>query len=314
MKTYSEGNNGYISPFNNGYLGNIKAEVETIDFDTDNDIENEKTEEKVTPIKYTKSIWDSRDNLALYLNSNGFNISAKDISNYGSSNVNGKVSGSVTIDGERYIINSNGIAKSFDVKYKYDKEGEYAFNLNDIMYSKDTFATFLISKGIIKDASELSSFCNNGDNTGIFLLKDGRFASVYSDSIVEGTYNVNDMIIADNIFYDHKKLAVYLEYLGVISSEDEILSTSYSNNFKEITLKDGRKYCLTDNGLEKSFNTWFSVDSFNENDENAFKLDDIMYSKETLATFLISKGIIQNIDEIAAFNNNGKVRWLQKQK
>lgn len=305
MKTYAEGNNGYISPFNNGYLGNIKAEVETIDFDTDNDIENEKTEEKVTPIKYTKSIWDSRDNLALYLNSNGFNISAKDISNYGSSNVNGKVSGSVTIDGERYIINSNGIAKSFDVKYKYDKEGEYAFNLNDIMYSKDTFATFLISKGIIKDASELSSFCNNGDNTGIFLLKDGRFASVYSDSIVEGTYNVNDMIIADNIFYDHKKLAVYLEYLGVISSEDEILSTSYSNNFKEITLKDGRKYCLTDNGLEKSFNTWFSVDSFNENDENAFKLDDIMYSKETLATFLISKGIIQNIDEIAAFNNNG---------
>ena len=116
MKTYAEGNNSYISSSSNSYLGNIKAKVETIDFDTD-DIESEKEEEKVTPIKYSKNIWDSKDNLALYLNSNGFNISAKDIERYSYEIRSGISFGSAIIDGERYIINSNGIEKSFDVKY-----------------------------------------------------------------------------------------------------------------------------------------------------------------------------------------------------
>lgn len=305
MKTYAEGNNNYISPSSSSYLGNIKSEVETIDFDINEETQNEEVEEKVTPIKYSKHIWDSKDNLVLYLNSNGFNISRENIDRYLYEVRSGISYGSVIIDGERYIINSSGIKKSFDVKYNYDNEGENAFNLNDIMYSKDTLATFLISKGIIKDISELSSFYNNGDNTGIFFLEDGRYAYVYSDSIAEGAYNVNNIIVADDIFYDHGKLVAYLEYLGIISSEEEILSAEYLNGARNITLSNNRKYYLTNDGLEKNLNTWFEVSSFEENDENAFKLDDVMYSKDTLATFLISKGVITNADEVLSFNNNG---------
>lgn len=305
MKTYAEGNNNYISPSSSSYLGNIKSEVETIDFDINEETQNEEVEEKVTPIKYSEHVWDSKENLVLYFNSNGFNIEVESIESYSHSVISGISFGSVTINGKRYLVNSNGIEKSFDVEYNYDNEGEYAFNLNDIMYSKDTLATFLISKNIISDVSEISSFYNNGDNTGIFFLKDGHFAEIYSDHITEEEYNVNDIVVVNDIFFDHGKLIAYLQHSGVISSEDEILSTDYLNNSKEITLKDGSMYCLTNNGLEKCFNMWFSVDSFDESDENAFKLDDIMYSKNTLATFLIGKGIIQNVDEIAAFNNNG---------
>ena len=156
MKTYAEGNNGYISPSSNSYLDNIKAEVETIDFDTD-DIESEKEEEKVTPIKYSKNIWDSKDNPALYLNSNEFNISSESIGRYFYEIRSGISFGSVIINGERYIINSNGIEKSFDVKYTYDKEGEYVIKLDDIMYSKETLATFLTSKGIIQNSDEIAA-------------------------------------------------------------------------------------------------------------------------------------------------------------
>ena len=51
MKTYAEGNNNYISPSSSSYLGNIKSEVETIDFDINEETQNEVVEEKVTPIK-----------------------------------------------------------------------------------------------------------------------------------------------------------------------------------------------------------------------------------------------------------------------
>ena len=236
MKTYAEGNNNYISPSSSSYLGNIKSEVETIDFDINEETQNEEVEEKVTPIKYSEHVWDSKENLVLYFNSNGFNIEVESIESYSHSVISGISFGSVTINGKRYLINSNGIEKSFDVEYNYDNEGEYAFNLNDIMYSKDTLATFLISKNIISDVSEISSFYNNGDNTGIFFLKDGHFAEIYSDHITEEEYNVNDIVVVNDIFFDHGKLIAYLQHSGVISSEDEILSTDYLNNSKEITL------------------------------------------------------------------------------
>lgn len=108
-------------------------------------------------IKYSKNIWDSKDNPALYLNSNEFNISSESIGRYFYEIRSGISFGSVIINGERYIINSNGIEKSFDVKYTYDKEGEYVIKLDDIMYSKETLATFLTSKGIIQNSDEIAA-------------------------------------------------------------------------------------------------------------------------------------------------------------
>lgn len=100
---------------------------------------------------------DSKDNPALYLNSNEFNISSESIGRYFYEIRSGISFGSVIINGERYIINSNGIEKSFDVKYTYDKEGEYVIKLDDIMYSKETLATFLTSKGIIQNSDEIAA-------------------------------------------------------------------------------------------------------------------------------------------------------------
>lgn len=169
MKTYAEGNNSYISPFNNSYLGNIKAEVEKIDFDTDNDIESEEAEEQIKPKQYSDSIWDSKDNLANYLSSHGYNISAKDISNYDCSYINMKIYGSVTANGKHYLISKDGIEVGFNASYSYDEDGEYSFKIDDILYSKDTLATFLISKGIISSPSQIATYYNNGDNTGGFF-------------------------------------------------------------------------------------------------------------------------------------------------
>lgn len=43
------------------------------------------------------------------------------------------------------------------MKYTYDKEGEYVIKLDDIMYSKETLATFLTSKGIIQNSDEIAA-------------------------------------------------------------------------------------------------------------------------------------------------------------
>ena len=302
MKTYAEGNNGYISPFNNSYLGNIKTEVETIDFDTDNDI---KSEEIVKPKQYSDSIWNSSDNLADYLSSHGFNISAEDISNYGCSYMNGKMRGNVIAKGKCYLVSQDGIEVGFNARYSYDKEGEYSFKIDDILYSKDTLATFLISKGIISSPLQIATYYNNGDNTGGFFLKDGHFGKITDYGIIEDHYNYNKTVNVNSLMYDKNKLAAYLKYKNVIANENEIVSYGYDEeNGACLWLKNGDMYYVTTGGLEKKLDVNFHVDSFDEDDEYAFKLDDIMYSKDTLTTFLKSKGIISDDEEILTYTNN----------
>ena len=302
IKTYAEGNNSYISPSSNSYLGNIKTEVETIDFDTDNDIESEET---VKPKQYSDSIWNSSDNLADYLSSHGFNISAEDISNYGCSYMNGKMRGNVIAKGKCYLISQDGIEVGFNARYSYDKEGEYSFKIDDILYSKDTLATFLISKGIISSPLQIATYYNNGDNTGGFFLKDGHFGKITDYGIIEDHYNYNKTVNVNSLMYDKNKLAAYLKYKNVIANENEIASYGYDEeNEACLWLKNGDMYYVTIGGLEKKLDVNFHVDSFDEDDEYAFKLDDIMYSKDTLTTFLKSKGIINDDEEILTYTNN----------
>ena len=305
MKTYAEGNNSYISPSSNSYLGNIKTEVETIDFDINDDTQHEGTKEKVTSIKYSKHIWDSKDNLVLYLNSNGFNINANNISGYGCSFMNGQTVGYAIVDGKYYLVNKYGIEKGFMVKYSYDTEGEYAFNLKDILYSKDTLATFLISNGVISNVSEIASYYDNGDNTGGFFLKDGHAGIITNYCIKEENYNYNNMVNIRALMNNENKLVAYLKCKNIISSASEIDSYGYDqNNEVCLWLKNGDMYYITNRGLEKYLDISFQVESFDEDDEYAFKLDDVMYSKDTLTTFLKSKGIISNDEEVLTYTNN----------
>lgn len=304
MKTYAEGNNSYISPSSNSYLGNIKTEVETIDFDTDNVVDSEKVEEKVTPIKYSKSIWNSHEKLTEYLNSHGFNIDKKDIVYSGYRNLDGQIYGCVNINGKYYLVNKYGIEQGFNISYSYDKEGEYSFNLNDIMYSKDTLATFLIANGVISNENEISSFYNNENNSGGVFLKDGHFINISEHGISEDFFNYNKFFDASEIFKNPKKLIAYLQFSNILTPENSILYLDYTNDNNLIILEDGCKYYLTNNGAEKDLDITFAVDSFDEDDEYAFKLDDVMYSKDTLTTFLKSKGIISNDEEVLTYTNN----------
>lgn len=306
MKTYAEGNNSYISPFNNSYLGNIKAEVEKIDFDTDNDIESEEAEEQIKPKQYSDSIWDSKDNIANYLSSHGYNISAKDISNYDCSYINMKIYGSVTANGKHYLISKDGIEVGFNASYSYDEDGEYSFKIDDILYSKDTLATFLISKGIISSPSQIATYYNNGDNTGGFFLKNGHFGKITDHGILEDNYNYNKIVFFNDLIGDKNKLVAYLKYKNVITDEDEIDAYGYDqNNNVCLWLKNGDIYYVTYNGLDKYVDTSFSVSGFDKDDEYSFKLDDVTYSEDTLNTFLKSKGVITGDEKVLKYINNG---------